>query len=137
MHKFVWMFLAIVEIKKNRAILHFGVYQNYQMNLSDICQIWGRKVMFMHVKESILLRNIKAIKYHYRFPKDEPKREKWIKSIPNANLVSSKYVAVCASHWASRFEEVKVKVNGKSISYICMYVYMHIYIYIYICMYIE
>ena len=47
----------------------------------------------------------------YRFPKDETEKEKWMKAIPNANLRVSKDTVVCALHWPSGFEEIKV--NGK------------------------
>ena len=46
------------------------------------------------------------------FPKNKTKKEKWIRAIPNANLRVSKDIVVCALHWPSGFEEIKV--NGKS-----------------------
>ena len=47
----------------------------------------------------------------YCFPKDETEKEKWIKAIPNANFGVTKETVVCALHWPSGFEEIKV--NGK------------------------
>ena len=48
----------------------------------------------------------------YLFPKDEKEKEKWIEAVPNANLRVSKDIVVCALHWPSGFEDIKV--NGKS-----------------------
>ena len=48
----------------------------------------------------------------YLFPKDENEKEKWIEAVPNANLRVSKDIVVCALHWPSGFEDIKV--NGKS-----------------------
>ena len=49
----------------------------------------------------------------YRFPKDYyTKKEKRIKALSNANFRVSKDTVVCAVHWPSGFE--KIKVNEKS-----------------------
>ena len=53
----------------------------------------------------------------HRFPKDETEKEKWINAILNANLRVTKDTVVCALHWPSGFEEIKV--NGKSRSKTC------------------
>ena len=67
----------------------------------------------MHVKCMYSSEKLKSDKISvYRFPKDEPEKEKWIKAIPNANLRVSKDTVVCALHWPPGFEEIKV--NGKS-----------------------
>ena len=90
--------------------------------------------MFVHVKQTSLLRNRKVTEYRcilsqsdgisvYRFPKwrnigvSFPKRllhkkEKRIKALSNANFRVSKDTVVCAVHWPSGFE--KIKVNEKS-----------------------
>lgn len=35
----------------------------------------------------------------YRFPKNEEERLKWVKVIPRANLIVTKYTVVCRKHW--------------------------------------
>ena len=66
----------------------------------------------MHVKRTILLRNWKVTKYWRIVSQNMKQKKKWIKAIPNANLRVSKDTVVCALHWPSGFEEIKV--NGKS-----------------------
>ena len=73
----VWAFLKIEKGKKrkkeflkptyreiNMKIFHSSFYQNYQMNLSDISIIYGKEmfVVFMYVKQTVLLRNRKVTK---------------------------------------------------------------------------
>ena len=47
----------------------------------------------------------------YRFPKSTTEREKWIKSIPNANLRVNANTVVCELHWPPGFEAILV--HGK------------------------
>ena len=47
----------------------------------------------------------------YKLPKDEKEKRKWILVIPRANLVVSKYTAVCGNHWPNDAEMIKV--HGK------------------------
>ena len=47
----------------------------------------------------------------YKLPKDEEEKRKWISVIPRANLVVSKYTAVCGKHWPNDAEMIKV--HGK------------------------
>ena len=35
----------------------------------------------------------------YKLPSDENERKKWISAIPRANIVITKYTAVCRRHW--------------------------------------
>ena len=47
----------------------------------------------------------------YRFPKDQDERERWRKSIPNANLKVTDNTVICQKHWPSDFETIAV--HGK------------------------
>ena len=43
----------------------------------------------------------------YKLPQYEKEKKKWISVIPRANLVVSKYTAVCGKHWQNDAEMVK------------------------------
>ena len=43
----------------------------------------------------------------YKLPRKEDDRKKWIAAIPRANIVISKYTAVCRKHWPENAEFVK------------------------------
>ena len=49
----------------------------------------------------------------YPFPKNETEKVRMIKAIPYANLRVSKDTVVCALHWPSGFEEIKVNRKSK------------------------
>ena len=71
----------------NIYVLYSSFYQNYQMNLSDFYQMWERNIVFMHVKQTILLRNRKVRKMSVcRFPNSKAEKEKRIKDTPNVNV---------------------------------------------------
>ena len=48
----------------------------------------------------------------YRFPSDNVEPEKWIKAIPNSNLVVTKYTVICELRWPPNFDTVIVR-GGK------------------------
>ena len=47
----------------------------------------------------------------YKLSQDEEEKKKWIFVIPKANLVVSKYTAVCGKHWPNDAEMIKA--HGK------------------------